>query len=69
MERGNWLWNYQFVDGIGTILSQMDRRTKNTSKMGESVQELEQFYKEFEQEFTLFFKELREFVAEKIKTL
>lgn len=69
MERGNWLWNYQFVDGIGTILSQMDRRTKNTSKMGESVQELEQYYKEFEQEFTLFFKELREFVAEKIKTL
>lgn len=69
MERGNWLWNYQFVDGIGTILSQMDRRTKNTSKMGESVQELEQFYKEFEQEFTLFFKELREFVADKIKTL
>jgi acyl carrier protein phosphodiesterase len=69
MERGNWLWNYQFVDGIGTILSQMDRRTKNTSKMGESIQELEQYYKEFEQEFTLFFKELREFVAEKIKTL
>lgn len=69
MERGNWLWNYQFVDGIGTILSQMDRRTKGTSKMGESVKELEEFYTQFEQEFTLFFKELREFVADKIKTL
>lgn len=69
MERGNWLWNYQFVDGIGKILSQMDYRTKNTSKMGESIKELEEFYTEFEQEFTLFFKELRAFVSEKIKTL
>lgn len=69
MKKGNWLWNYQFIDGIGRILSQMDYRTKNTSKMGESVKELQEYYTKFEQEFTLFFKELKDFVAEKIKTL
>ncbi|HET6243937.1 MAG: DUF479 domain-containing protein [Bacteroidetes bacterium] len=58
MKKGNWLFNYQYTHGIRTILLQMDHRTNYKSKMGESVNELKEYYLEFEQEFTLFFKEL-----------
>lgn len=69
MKKGNWLYNYQFIEEIERVLFQMDRRTKHESNMGFSVQELKEFYTEFEEEFTLFFKELRVFCSEKLLTL
>ncbi len=54
----NWLKSYATVEGIGKILHQMNRRTKNKSKMNFAVIELEEFYTEFESEFTAFFEEL-----------
>lgn len=69
MKQGNWLYNYQFIEEIERVLFQMDRRTKHESNMGHSVNELKEFYTEFEQEFTLFFDELREHSIEKLKTL
>jgi len=69
MKKGNWLYNYQFIEEIERVLFQMDNRTKHKSQMGLSVKELKEFYTEFEQEFTLFFKELRKFCAEKLETL
>ncbi|RWW98910.1 acyl carrier protein phosphodiesterase [Flavobacterium cerinum] len=65
MTKYNWLASYATVDGIGEILMQMDNRTKNRSGMRTSVDELHEFYTEFESEFTQFFEELRAFVKEK----
>ncbi len=62
----NWLLSYATVEGISKILVQMNRRTNNTSKMNFAVIELEEHYKEFENEFTSFFEELRVFSKNKI---
>jgi acyl carrier protein phosphodiesterase len=61
----NWLWNYQFKEGIARILFQMDQRTKNNSKMQYSIEELDQYYSEFESEFTVFFEDLKAYVVQK----
>lgn len=61
----NWLWSYQFIDGIERILTQMDNRTRNASQMRYAVEELKAFYADFEAEFTAFFEDLRAFVAQK----
>ncbi|WP_432411040.1 ACP phosphodiesterase [Rasiella sp. SM2506] len=58
MMSDNWLLSYASIDGISNILTQMNHRTKNQSKMNFAVRELEEFYTEFETEFTSFFAEL-----------
>ncbi|WP_313807738.1 ACP phosphodiesterase [Flavobacterium sp.] len=65
----NWLVTYATVEGIGTILFQMDHRTKNRSGMQNAVQELKEFYTEFEEEFTAFFEELRLHAQQKLAIL
>ncbi len=65
----NWLVSYQTVEGITRILTQMDRRTKNLSKMRFATNELSEFYSEFENEFTKFFEELITYSNTKIMTL
>lgn len=69
MEKQNWLLSYRTVEGISEILTQMDRRTKNESKMRFASEELKMFYTEFEEEFTLFFEDLRLHAQEKLKTV
>jgi acyl carrier protein phosphodiesterase len=66
MTERNWLVSYATIAGIEIILFQMDYRTKHRANMQEAVVELQEFYSEFEQEFTLFFEELRAFCLEKI---
>lgn len=61
----NWLVSYATIEGISTILEQMDRRTQYQSKMKNSPQELIENYNDFEVEFTAFFEELRHFVNQK----
>src|SRR6478736_4267951 len=46
----NWLVSYQTTDGIGHILTQMDRRMKCNSEMRYSIDELLLYYDEFEAE-------------------
>lgn len=65
----NWLSSYQTIEGINTILTQMDSRTKNKSKMRFATDELKEFYTEFEQDFTLFFEDIRDHAREKLITL
>ena len=65
----NWLLSYASIDGIRRVLEGMNRRTKNRSQMNLAVNELEEFYSEFENEFTIFFQELIEFSKEKLKVL
>jgi acyl carrier protein phosphodiesterase len=56
----NWLVSYQTTEGINKILTQMDSRTKNESKMRFATHELIEYYTDFEQEFTTFFEDLKE---------
>ena len=69
MIQQNWLLSYKTIDGIEKILSQMDNRIKRESNMRFSVQELRLFYKEFEDDFTIFFNDLRIHSSEKLLTL
>ena len=64
MERGNWLVNYAHIDGIHQALSGMSRRTPFKSKMEEASEDLTTHYKEFENEFRLFFPELKKHAEE-----
>ncbi len=69
MVSDNWLLSYATVSGISKILDGMNVRTKGKSKMNFAVIELEEFYAEFEAEFTSFFEELRIFSKNKLKEL
>lgn len=65
----NWLLSYATIPGISKILNQMNVRTKGVSKMNFAVLELEEFYSEFEEEFTSFFDELIAFSKNKLSQL
>lgn len=65
----NWLLSYRTTEGIHQILTQMDRRSKNISKMQYAIEELNEFYDDFEEEFTLFFEEIRKQAGEKLLSL
>jgi len=65
----NWLLSYQTVDGIHNILTQMDKRSKNQSKMQFASAELREFYAEFEEEFTLFFEDIKTHASSKLLSL
>lgn len=61
MTTQDWLYNYRTIDGIGNILYNMNKRTKGVSKMDEAIIDLQNHYSEFENDFTLFFKEVNLF--------
>lgn len=65
----NWLVSYASIEGLAMILFQMDHRTKNRVDMHLSINELKEFYAEFEEEFTSFFEELRLHCQEKLANL
>lgn len=65
----NWLYNYQYKEGISKVLNGMSRRTKGKSQMHLAIEDLENLHQEFENDFTLFFKDLRIFSNQKIKEL
>jgi len=65
----NWLVSYATIDGLQMIMFHMNHRTKNRVAMQESIVELQLFYTEFEQEFTLFFEELRQHCTDKLNEL
>ncbi|MCW2118356.1 acyl carrier protein phosphodiesterase [Flavobacterium sp. 7A] len=69
MIKQNWLLSYQTVEGIKDILTQMDLRTKNESKMRFATEELVDYYDEFEKEFTAFFEDLRTHSKQKLISL
>jgi len=69
MITNNWLLSYASIDGITKVLEGMNNRTHNKSQMNLAVNELVEFYEEFEVEFTSFFKELIAFSKEKLEFL
>ncbi|MEM7486167.1 MAG: acyl carrier protein phosphodiesterase [Bacteroidota bacterium] len=69
MISGNWLLSYADLEGISKVLEGMNRRTQNKSKMNHAIIDLEEHYEAFENEFTLFFKELITFSQQKFDSL
>jgi acyl carrier protein phosphodiesterase len=65
IEKYDWLYNYQFLEGMKSVLDGMNRRTKLKSKMNLSIIDLEEHYQSFEEDFTLFFADLINFVDQK----
>ncbi len=60
MREKNWLYNYQFIEGIDRSLKGMSRRTKFDSKMGEASNSLRTDYAAFEKDFFDFFPHLQD---------
>ena len=63
MTKGNWLLSYVSVEGISSVLSGMNRRTNGRSGMDKATIELQQFYSEFEDDFKIVFKDLKQISA------
>lgn len=65
MVQYNWLYNYQFTDGIQDVLNGMDRRTKTKTFLHLATEDLEKHHKEFNQDFTAFFTDIIAFSNQK----
>ena len=61
----NWLVNYASLEGMERVLKGMNKKTKGLSQMDLAINDLKEFYKEFEEDFTSFFKELEDFSDKK----
>lgn len=69
MIRNNWLLGNAHLDGIARTLRQIDHRTKQRSGMTNAINELQQYYAEYEAEFSQFFKEIQLHVKQKLPEL
>jgi len=58
MVQNNWLYNYQYLEGIADTLTGMNRRTKNKSGMDKATYELMEYYEAFEADFRIVFRTL-----------
>jgi len=65
----NWLLSYQSLQGISIIFNKMYKRIPRENNLNFAILDLEKHYTAFETEFTLFFKELKLFSQQKLKTL
>jgi len=69
MIKYDWLYNYQYKEGIKEVLTGMNRRTKGISQMNLAIEDLEQLDNEFEKDFMLFFEDLRIFSSQKLNQI
>ena len=69
MARDNWLYNYQFIEGIDRALTGMSKRTPFDSKMEKARIDLNQDYEAYKEEFVSFFPELIAHCRQKLDTL
>ena len=65
----NWLVAYASTEGIEKVLGGMNKRTKGISKMNLAIEDLKLHYTEFEEDFTIFFKDLIQFTEKKTTLL
>lgn len=64
MIRGDWLTNYAKKEGIHRSLTGLSRRTKFKSGLDLAIQELVEYYDEFEAEFRSFFPEIQRHISQ-----
>lgn len=65
----NWLLSYASLEGIATVLYNMNIRTKCRVPMDQAINDLKEHYDLFEEEFSYFFEELQPFVKQKLQEL
>lgn len=65
----NWLFNYQYKEGIKSVLNGMNRRTKNKGEMDIAINDLIALDEEFQKDFQEFFVDLRIFSHQKFEEL
>lgn len=59
MKKGNWLYNYQYLEGIGNVLQGMSRRAKFDNNMANALTDLQKHYSTLEDHFNSFFPQLQ----------
>ena len=64
MVEHNWLVAYADLRGIHRALQGLSRRTKFDSKMDEAIQDLTKHYALFEEEFRLFFPDIKAHISD-----
>ncbi|MFY0654468.1 MAG: DUF479 domain-containing protein [Cyclobacteriaceae bacterium] len=62
MKSTDWLYNYQFLEGIGTALRGMSRRASFDSKMEMAVHDLKKDYELYSTEFDSFFPQIISYI-------
>ncbi len=65
----NWLYNYQYKEGIQRVLNGMNRRTKNKGQMDLAIEDLHLLDQEFQEDFQTFFEDLRIFSHQKLQEI
>jgi len=66
MKNDNWLYHYQFLDGLEQALTGMSRRTKFKVQMQKSISTLVRYEDSFFKEFSLFIHDAQPFVDNRI---
>lgn len=69
MMEQNWLLSYATLQGIETVLYNMNIRTKRRVPMDKATEDLIEHYDAFGKEFEGFFEELRAFAKMKLKEI
>ncbi|HBH23872.1 MAG TPA: DUF479 domain-containing protein [Cytophagales bacterium] len=59
MRTHNWLYNYQYLDGISRTLQGLSRRTAFDSGMERAIEDLRQDYSWHEGNFKTFFRDIK----------
>ena len=65
----DWLLSYAEIEGIQKVLEGMNRRTGGKSNMNLAIHDLLDHYDDFENDFTVFFKELIDFSDDKLEEI
>jgi acyl carrier protein phosphodiesterase len=66
MKTNNWLLQYKTLEGLEIILGQMERRTRFKSNFKASINTLKKHYPVYENDFCVFFEDIKMFVSSKI---
>lgn len=69
MVQHDWLYNYQFKEGMENVLHGMSRRVKEGEVLKHGWEDLEQHQNTLQEHFTLFFEELKSACAQKLVNL
>ena len=65
----DWLYNYQFLEGIQKVLVGINKRTKGISKMDLALEDLKLHHTELENDFFTFFDDLHTYTTAELLKL
>ena len=69
MSKYNWLFNYGMMEGLERSLYGISKRTVDNYRLDPAVKLLQQNRTDFENDFELFFEDLRDFCNSEIKRI